>query len=439
MKKIALLMVTVFYLGINCYAQNEGKFKEMRDKISKSDVATQDPKKGINPKTWMDRGKVFQDAYGVNIQFIRFGMSPIEAKLFFKDPRQILSSEEDGVVKETYEYSQIKLNFENGALKSWEEIVTVTDEPLAKAVNAYQKAQSLDEKDKNAKKIKEAYRLINVDLESRFFNEINLMQYVEAYKTAQQRIDVSKLMGITDTTYYFFAGYAAFAQSEIDSSMWQSAVDNFEKALSLNYQEIGESKGQIYDLLHTAYLNTGDEEKALKVAQTGFEKHPGYERLMYALINFYLKSGDNQNALDYLEEAVKRDPQNPNLLFAKGKVLDELGEKTKSLAAYDDAIAANPTYFDAYFNKAVLYYNSAVKILEEIDNDPRMPNAQVEVLKDIAYEEFAKAIPLMEKANQLRPEDQLTMETLRTLYYRLRTKYPEFEAKYDDISKKLGK
>ena len=439
MKTITLLMATVFFLGVNCFAQNESKFKSMRDNLAKNDVATQDPKKGINPKTWMDRGKLFHDAYGVNIQYMRFNMSPLESKLYFKDPKQILTSEENGVKKETYEYSQIKLNFENDALKSWEELQTVVDDPLTKAVEAYQKATSLDEKGKNAKKIKEAYRMINGDLENRFFNEIALLQYKKAYSTASQRIDVSKLMGVTDTTYYFYAGYAAFAQSESDSSMWQQAVDNFEKAIALNYREIGESKGMIYDLLYTAYTKVGNKEKALKIAQTGFEKHPGYERLMYSLINFYLQDGDNQNALDYLEQAVARDPKNSNLLFAKAKVLDELGEKEKSLAAYDASIAADPKFFNPYFNKAVVYYNSAIKILDRINDDIKISNADFDKGMNEANEEFEKAIPLLEKALEIDPNDVPTMDTLKTLYYRLRAKYPQFEAKHADMLKRLGR
>ncbi len=437
MKQITLLMVAVFFLGVNCFAQNESKFKSLKDNITKSDAATQDSKKGINPKTWMDRGKLFQDAYNVNVGYLRFGMPTTEAKLYFKDPKQVLTSEEAGVVKETYEYSQIKLNFENGTLKSWIETQTVVNNPLTDAVSAYQKATSLDEKDKNTKKINEAYKSINGDLENKFFNEIALSKYKDAYNTALQRVDVSKLMGVTDTSYYFFAGYAAYAQSEIDSSMWQLAVDNLEKALSLGYKEVGDNKGQVYDLLYTACLKVGNSEKALKYAQTGFEKHPNYERLMYDLINYYLSRQENEQALSYLDQAVAKDDKNPNLLFAKGKVLDELGEQEKSLAAYDAAIAANPKYFDAYFNKAVVYYNNAIKLMD--DANIEKTNAGFEAKKAVADDEFQKAVPLLEKALEINPGETATMETLRTLYYRLKAKYPEYEAKYDDISKKLGK
>ena len=439
MKKIVFLIVAVFFFGVNCFAQNESKFKSLKDNLDKNEVATQHPKKGIDPKTWMDRGKLFQDAYNVNVGLLRFGMPATDLKLFFlgKNPIQVLTSEENGVLTETHEYNQIKINFENGVLKSWEETKEVVANPLSEAVKAYQKATSLDEKGKNVKKIKEAYRSINNDLETRLFNEYALLKFKAAHQTALDRVEVSKLLGINDTTYYFYAGFMAFAQSESDDSMWKESIDNLKKALALGYREMGESKGQIYDLLYNACIKTGDSIQALKFAKTGFELNPNYERLMYNLINYYLSRGENNKTLEYLEQAVARDPKNPNLLFAHGKVLDELGETEKSLAAYDASIAADPKYFDPYFNKAVVYYNNAVKLVEDAEKERVQSIYEAKI--NVANEEFAKAIPLLEKAHELRPDDTQTMDTLRSLYFRLRNKYPELEAKYHEMSKKLGK
>lgn len=435
MKKIVFSIVAVFFLGVNCFAQNEGKFRSLKESIAKNDAATQDAKKAAAIKTWLDRGKLFQDAYNVNVGFIRAGMSTTEAKLFFKNPRQVLTSEEGGNVLETYEYSQVKLNFEDGSLRTWEETQTVVDNPLGEAVNAYKKATSLDDKGKNTKKINDSYRVITNDLEGRFFNEYYLYKYKDAYQTALERVEVSKLMGVTDTLYYYLAGFVAMEQSKIDSSMWQPAIDNFEKAVSLGYRETGDNKGQIYDLLFNSYMGINQPEKALSYAQTGFEKYPNFEQLMYDLINFYLVREENEQALAYLEQAVAKDPKNPVLLFAQGRVLDQLGEKDKSLAAYDAAIAADPTYFDAYFNKAVVFYNEAIRIMEEANN--AKTNAEFDAKKDIADQEFMKAVPLLEKSLEMKPNDIATMETLRILYLRMRVKYPELEAKYNDMVKKI--
>ena len=437
MKKIVFLSVAVFFLGVNCFAQNEAKFKSLKANIEKNDLATQHPKKGINPKTWVDRGKLFQEAYNVNVGSIYFGMIELEAKIAFKEPKNVVTSEKGGVVTETFEYSQINIHFENGMLKSWEETQKVVNNPLMEAVKAYQKATSLDEKGKNAKKINEAYQMISIDLENRFFNEYALLKVANAYQTALDKIEVSKLLGFADTTYYFYAGYMAIAQSEAGNSMWKEARQCLEKALTLGYKQEGHLKGQIYDLLYHACVNTGDSLQALKYAQAGFELNPNYEGLMINLINYYLKRGENHKTMEYLEQAVARDPQNPMLLFAQGKVFDELGEPEKSHAAYDAAIAIDPTFFDAYFNKGVLFHNTAVKLMEdaESERDMKIYNAKL----DIAFEEFAKAIPFLEKAHTINPNELQTKETLSQLYFRLRTKYPELEVKYHEMNKKLGK
>jgi hypothetical protein len=50
---------------------------------------------------------------------------------------------------------------------------------------------------------------------------------------------------------------------------------------------------------------------------------------------------------------------------------------------------------------------------------------------------FTNAIPYFEKASSIKPEDVDAMRNLKELYFRLRTIKPEYEAKYNEIMKKL--
>ena len=163
------------------------------------------------------------------------------------------------------------------------------------------------------------------------------------------------------------------------------------------------------------------------------------EQLLYDSINESIQRGDYKQALVHIEQALTIDPNKPELLFAWGRILDELGQREKSLLAYDAAIVANPEYFDAYFNKAVIYYNSAIRIIEEANGNMSMTSAEYDRKINLIDEEFAKSIPLFEKAHELNPIDEVTMEALKILYYRFKIKYPEYEEKYDNISKRLGK
>ena len=435
MRQIVVFLVAFFIFGASSFAQNENRARTLRDNIGKSDVAINEPRKARNIKTWMDRGKLFHDAYNVNVGFLYFGMSPADARILFRDPRQVVSSEERGTVREIYEYSNLRLVFENGALSSWEEIRPITENPLEQAINAYVHARTLDNKGKNARKINDAIRSINSDLENKFYNEYFSEKFLDAHNTALKRVEFSKLLDVVDTTFYFYSGLAAHTQSGVDGSMWQTAVDNFETALSHGYRGVGDNRGQVYNLLFTALMNMGESDKALDYAKTGFERFPNYIQLMYELINYYIAQEQNDLALNYLEQAIAGDPTNSNLLLAKGKVLDDLGEREKSIAAYDAAIALDPTYFDPYFNKSVMFYNSAIRIMEDANN--ARTNAEYESLRDKADDEFMRAIAPMEKAHELNPNEVSVIDTLRVLYYRLRTKNPEYEAKSEEMSKKL--
>ncbi len=438
MRRITLLVAIVFLLGANCFAQNDGKVKGLKDNIAKSDAAIQDAKKGIAPKTWMDRGKLFQDIYGLNTSYLRFGMTTTEAKLYFKDPKQILTSEVNGALLETYEYSQIKLIFENGGLKSWVETQEIVNDPLSEAIKSYQKATSLDEKSKNTKKINEAYKAIVKDLESKAYNEYANQKYKDAYQATIQRIDLNKTLGVTDTLGYYQAGVFAYTQSEIDQSMWKEAIDNFSKANSLGFVEAGGNQGRIYQMLYSATASTGDTAKALTYAQAGLNKYPNDIDLIYTMVNHYLQRNESQEALKYIEKAKSQDPKNGTLLFAEGSLYDRLGEPDKAVASYDAAIALEPNItgtYNPYYNKAVIFYNTAVKLMDEANN--AKTNAEFEKKKELAENEFMKAIQPLEKAHELSPKDRDTMETLKTLYYRLKTKHPEMDAKYNDITKKL--
>ncbi len=432
MRRLISFIVIILVVSINCFAQNDGKARSLKEDLAKSDVTIQDAKKSVDPKTWMDRGKLFRDIYSLNVNYLRFGMSTNEAKIFFKNPQQVLSSEENGVAKETYEYSQIKLNFENGLLKSWEVKQSIVDNPLAEAVNAYQKASDLDKNQKNTKKINEAYQSINKDLELKAFNEYFLKNYKDACNTSLQKIEASKLLGITDTLFYYNAGYFAYS-----GNMWKEANDNLAKAAELGYKETGEDAGFMYVMLARANMNLGDTTKAVKYMQEGSKAYPNNIDLVYELINYYLLRGENNEALKFVE-AAKANPSaqnNPSLYAAEGSLYEKMGEHAKAIAAYDAGIAKDPKFANLYLFKGIVYFDAGVKLSDEANKEKS--DAEYKKKQDLADAEFLNAVAPLEKANELRPGDVDVMQTLKSLYYRLQSKHPEMKAKYEDISRKL--
>jgi hypothetical protein len=72
-----------------------------------------------------------------------------------------------------------------------------------------------------------------------------------------------------------------------------------------------------------------------------------------------------------------------------------------------------------YFNLGVIYYNEGVQLFESAKNIPSDDSASYEkVIKEVD-KYWEKSLPFMEKCYELNPEDAATVESIKSLYYRL--------------------
>ena len=83
--------------------------------------------------------------------------------------------------------------------------------------------------------------------------------------------------------------------------------------------------------------------------------------------------------------------------------MDELGFRDEAFEAYDAAIAIDPNDFKPYFNKAVVYYNSAIKMMDDANQEKTIEG--FETKRDLAEAEFKKAIDPLEKAHNVNPNE----------------------------------
>ena len=131
---------------------------------------------------------------------------------------------------------------------------------------------------------------------------------------------------------------------------------------------------------------------------------------MVLIIFFYIKL---KFVLLYLEK-------NSSYYFALGTLYDKLQKTEEATSSYLKAIEFKVDYFDAYYNLGALYYNKGVKQIDVANAVPSNQPDKYEIEKNKADVEFKKAIPYMEKAHEINAKDKFTMESLKTLYYRLK-------------------
>jgi tetratricopeptide (TPR) repeat protein len=252
------------------------------------------------------------------------------------------------------------------------------------------------------------------------FEAENFKKSLAAFETLISLQKSDLYIGMFDTVLLFNAGIVAINAEEYDK-----ALDYFEQCIEMEY---GDS--QPYEYMHSIYNTRGDIENAEKILIAAFEKFEDSPNVMLSLIQFYLVNEMDKEAMEYITMAKADDPNNYRLYWAEGVLYMKQERYEDATVALAKSIELEPEFFDTQYNMGVCYYNMGVNMFEVANDilDNEKYNAAVEEAKEV----FAKAIPYMEKALELNPEDVASMTSLKELYYRL-----QMTEKYDEITKKL--
>jgi tetratricopeptide (TPR) repeat protein len=308
---------------------------------------------------------------------------------------------------------------------------TLYADPLAEAYASYQKALELDPKGTVKKKMLTGtvYNSLAINFYNQGSKRFEAKDYAGALQSFQSQIKITEsdmYVGAVDTGMYYNAGLAA-----VNSAKYNDAVKYFEKCAEMKYMGITP-----YFNMSETYLSLGDTAKAESVLTGLDSKFPNNKNVTLQLIDLYIKSGKNDEALKYIKVAKEADPNNSTLFLAAGIIFlnenkydEAITELTKSVEIKGDLYDSQYGLGAAYINKAAEMFKAANEIM-----DVKKYSDAV----DLANTVYAKALPYMEKAHELKPDDVYAMRSLQELYYRLKMtdKYTVIKAKLDAIDKK---
>jgi len=421
-------------LGFNLAQAQTGvliDFDQLKKKVEKSNADIENPKKNIKEGTWMDRAELMMEVYESQILNTRSGMPVTEFNFVAGKAKNIVQEELDGSLIEKYVMERAVFYFENQALVKWEVLNPVVENPLEISLQCIKKAQEIDVNKKKTRKLNDLYVRLKNLLVSEGSNCYSLKNYVCAFNSFNTVITISEMPQLNqkDTAIYYYSALSAQLAGKN-----QEAVNFYKKAIELGFT----ADGNAYSYIDQAFKALGDNESGLTYLEQGFTKFPKNQSVLVALINYYLnKNEDPSKVLSYIDKAILDDPKNASLYQAKGALYDKLGDFEKAIETYQKAIDCDPTFFDSYFNAGAIYYNRAVKYLEEANKVPAKELEKYDSLIVKANVEFKKALPFMEKAHELNPSDKFTLESLKSIYFRYRKESEEMQKKSDEINTKL--
>ncbi|HIO72114.1 MAG TPA: hypothetical protein EYN38_03305 [Flavobacteriales bacterium] len=307
------------------------------------------------------------------------------------------------------------------------------------AYKAYLKADSLDDKGQYTDEMNKKLEIAATQFVNKGVREYAEKDFTNALTSFEYAIAINKLpvFNKVDTL------------SMYNASLTSEKLEKYEKAKGY-YQELIEYNyggSKIYSFLLNIYKREENAEAKIDIIKKGREAYPDDNNLIIEELNYYISTGDKDKAIGNLELAVQKDPGNYNLYYALGSMYDQINEFAKGeetyqkafdlavpdyqakRAAYNAAVgteteamnqaqlnSVRETYFSILYNFGALYFNEGVKILKEINTI--VENVRYAKEKDKAEEIMVKALPFLESALKIKPNDRNTLTSLRDLYAR---------------------
>ena len=443
MKKILL---TLAILASATFAGAQPKSHQAAKSAVESALeASQNPKKALKYSTWIKLAEAYTNAYKAPMANIWTGAGQNEVKLIMgsEKPMSETTVELQGqsFLKQTFADKDLYFNA-NGVLTMIDVTMPVFQEDvLAKSIEAWQKAASLDEKGKKLKDIKAGISKVSTLYQEQAYNAYTKGDFSTASKFFGLAADASAAEPncMVDSLDTYNAGFTAWASGENEI-----AADFFQKCLDMGYYY---EDGEVFAKLGDLYSKLGKGDKSVEVLERGFKLYPGSQSILIGLINYYIESNSNTNRLfELLAEAKNNEPNNASLYYVEGNIHSQLGdalikdgkeeeglaEKTKAVEAYLKSSEINPEYEYGFIGAGILYYNLALIYQDKAANE--FDDAKYQKLVSKFEETLEKAIAPFEQGFTVTKQNDVKVslaEYLKNIYYRFSTKGAEYEAKYN--------
>lgn len=302
-----------------------------------------------------------------------------------------------------------------------EEFQNIAEKPLLEAFQSYMKAMELDEKDEYTIDIDQNIRFIGQEYYNQGATLYNENDYINSAQNFLMSYNVYQEVGRTDTVALLNYALAANQGGDPDN-----AIGKLEQLMEWKYDD-----PTVYEAATNIYLQKGKVEKAIEAVNLGREAFPDNYPLLLAEINLYMSTQQPAKAIDAMKYAVKQDSLNYTIWRAMGDMYDKMAEDTtvskekqkmalrEAQEAYKKAIEINPEYFDAYYNLGALYVNEAAEVQQMANDLPLDKVDEYNAMKAEADSLLGEALPHLEAALEIDPEDRNTMYSLKEIYTRL--------------------
>lgn len=394
MKRFTLLALALG-VGISAFAQ-AGVVKEaeraLNAKRSFNDVqniikpALTNEETAKNSDTWMIPGKAAFDQYDKMVANKQLHM--------FKDPNDTINH--DMLLIPAFEYYVKALELDTVYDKKGKPKVKNSKKLLSTLAGHFSDYFNAGAELYNYKKFDDAYKAFGI--------------FIDLYEMPGVKKDLKDNPMATDSIVSATAFNQGVAAWQVNK--YNEALEAFMKAKNLGY-----TKKQVYDFGMAVAQSAGKNDTLFMLAQEAFPLY-GSEDTQYIrqIANHYLETKELDKAFDAINKAIESDPNNAQFLVVKGVITEYSGDLDAASKLYEQAYKLNDKDGEAAYN----YGRSLCEKAFKLGDSAPSTQAEYEIyLNEKIKPLFTQAIPLLEAAYQLDPDNRDTLRYLENAYYNL--------------------
>ncbi len=301
-------------------------------------------------------------------------------------------------------------------IATYPEFNDIDADALSKCADAFKKLVELDET-----YFKNNYGEIITYIQSittNYFNQGALAyeadDYAKAIECYKQAYNTMSIIGQKDNEALLVA-----AQIAVMAKEYNSAIE-----LCNILIENGFENPQVYQYMAIAQGGLENNDAMIQYIQTGREKFPEDENLINEQINAYLKLKREAEIIDQIREMAEKNPTNSVYYFILGTIYgnqeSELFNVEEAMNCYNKVIEINPNDENAYINIASIYIDKSNALKHEADELPLNETKKYDAMMAEIDAVRQQALPYVEKAHELLPEDEAIKQILKSLYVNLK-------------------
>ena len=433
MKKLMFLVAAMLVLAMPAAnAQKVNTAKELA-KLEKADATVLDAKKGLKASSWVARANAYTNAYILPTKELGQGIPIQVVQMNVGNPQGGFEGTFQGMpaIVYQYEYVDVYIDPNTGFIQGWEQKLAIKENLAETAIESMAKAYEMDPKQESkiaaiANTLSNALREQGEALN----NMGHKAEAAQAFMTAFQTLTI-----VPSTTpnydYLYNAGmlmtmYASELQGDEAIAAFKAGEQIFNVALAAGHAD---AVGNIYYFLFHCYYGQKslDREAALangkEALLAGIKKFPKNNLILDGLMNLYTSEegvGDPAELVQMIENSLKEDPSNYDLWFGRGRVFYALKNFDEGAKSFEKCVELRPNDFEPNFYTGYLIIEKANAAVEALNANSNLSYEEYEAEYAKINNIYAEAIPWLEKAHEINPNDRGTIEFLNNLCFRLR-------------------